>query len=204
MLLAKNEGAAPALWTIGGALMFGPSNATHWAACAIFAAAALWLAVIGIIWFRQPQTPRDWTLWLRVVGLVGAVLVVSPILIYFAWPVEAQNAQPGGVSGNCNVFGSNNFTCNTLSFAPPRAIFTSDLGRDLLAHMPDKKKTVILKTIGNAADQKIGSDVRDFLQSNGYSVQHDMVTTLTPPPEHPFTFFDSPDAYKITVAPSAH
>jgi hypothetical protein len=192
----------PALWTLAGALMFGPSDATHWAACATFAVAGLWLGVMGVIWFST-HNARDWTVWARAAGLAVVVLIATPMLIYFAWPVSAQNIPPGGVSGNCNNFGNNNFNCNTLNIAPPRAIFTSDLGRDLLAHMPDKNKKTVLTTVGNAADQKIGEDVSSFLQSNGFNVVHDRAGMMAPPPDHPFTFMDTPGAYVITVAPSA-
>ncbi len=52
---------------------------------------------------------RDWTVWVRAIGAGAIIIVVTPLLIYFAWPAGAQ-VPPGGVNGNCNNFGNNNFT----------------------------------------------------------------------------------------------
>jgi len=136
------------------------------------------------------------------VAIVVFVFVFTPMMIYFAWPAVAQ-APPAGVSGNCNNFGNNNFNCNTLNIAPSRATFSDELGAQLLAHMPEKK-SVSLKTVGSAADQKVGDTTQKFLEDHGFAVQRTTIGTLSPPPDHPFTFFDTPNAYSIVVAPSAH
>jgi hypothetical protein len=192
--------AVPLLCSIGGALMFGPSAATHWAACAAFLSSGIWIGVMGMMWFRQAQT-RDW-MWMA--AIVAYVFVFTPMMIYFAWPAVAQAPPPGGVSGNCNNFGNNNFNCNTLNLSPPRATFSDELGAQLLAHMPEKKKSVALQTVGGTADQKVGDAFQKFLEDHGFAVQRAKIGVRVPPPDHPFTFSDTQNAYSIVVAPSAH
>ncbi len=192
----------PALWSIGGALMFGPSDTTHWAACAIFFAAALWLVVMGMIWFGN-QSTRDWTVWLRAAGLVVIILIATPIMIYFAWPVGAQSIPPGGVNGNCNNFGNNNFNCNTL-IAPHRVPFTNEIGQELLGHMTNKGKPIALEAIGSPSDWRIADEIQEFLRRNGYTVNRSSAGTVVPQPEQPFSLYDGPTEYQIIVAPSAH
>jgi hypothetical protein len=86
---------------------------------------------------------------------------------------------------------------------PPRAGFTDEIGSQLLAQMPERKKIIILNTMGGPDDQRIGREVQDFLQKNGYQVQRFRSNASVPTPEHPFTFLDNPDSYSVTVAPSA-
>jgi hypothetical protein len=130
----------------------------------------------------------------------GILLLGAAIVMAFLPDGKAQS--PPSVSGNCNNFGNNNFNCNTLNIVPPRTLFTNELGRDLLAHMPTKKP-VSLKTVGASADQKIGDDVQEFLQKNGYTVNRMSIGMIAPPPDHPFSFLDTINEYIITVAPSA-
>ena len=52
----------------------------------------------------------------QAVGIAVYVLAVTPLMIYFAWPMAS--AQPA-VNGNCNNFGNNNINCSSLSFTPP-------------------------------------------------------------------------------------
>jgi hypothetical protein len=131
---------------------------------------------------------------------VGLVLLAVAGIIAF---LPDGNAQ-GGVTfnGNCNNYGNNNFNCNTI-VAPSRAEFSSRLGADLLSHMPTKKK-VRLMTVGGGEDQKVGDDFQRFLEGSGYPIERITIGMLAPPPNHPFTFNDTPDAYVITIAPSAH
>ena len=70
--------------------------------------------------------------------------------------------------------------------------------------MPMKTKTVELKSVGGVKDQKVGDDVEHFLRDDGYSVQRTSIGMLVPPPNHPFSFDETRDAYVITVAPSVH
>jgi hypothetical protein len=52
--------------------------------------------------------------WFKAIGIGVFVFLFTPAMIYFAWPAGAK-IPPRGVSGNCNVFDNNNFTCNTLN-----------------------------------------------------------------------------------------
>ena len=98
--------------------MFGPSDATHWAACGAFLVSAIWIGVTGMLWLFR--TERDgWPFWIKTIGIGVFVFLFTPTMIYFAWPAGAQ-VPPGGVSGNCNNFGNNNFNCNTLNLGPVR------------------------------------------------------------------------------------
>jgi len=126
-------------------------------------------------------------------------------MIYLAWPAIAQTAPPS-ISGNCNNYGNNNFNCNTLNVAPPRALFSEEIGNQMLTHMPDKGKSIWLTTVGNAPDQKIGETVYTFLRNHGYNnVKRDIVVGgLAPAPDHPFSFEDTPGQYTIIVSPEAH
>ena len=40
--------------------------------------------------------------------------------------------------------------------------------------------------------------------NDGYPVQRTSIGMLVPPPNHPFSFNETPTSYVITVAPSAH
>lgn len=62
-------------------------------------------------------TKRDLSVWLRAIGAAAIVFIVTPVLVYLAWPAAAQ-APPSGVNGNCNVFGNNNTNCNTFNIVP--------------------------------------------------------------------------------------
>ena len=72
-----------------------------------------------------------------------------------------------------------------------------------MQQMPEKRKVVILNTMGGPADQKTGKEVQEFLQKNGYEVQRFRSNVLVPKPERAFTFLDNVDSYIVTVAPSA-
>ena len=72
----------------------------------------------GWFWLRRTQN-WDWTIYLRALGLGITIFILTPTMIWFAWPVSAQTP-PAGVSGNCNNFGNNNFNCNTLNVEPNR------------------------------------------------------------------------------------
>jgi hypothetical protein len=113
--------AVPLIFTAGAALMFGPSIASHWAACAAFLLAAVWMGMTGIMWFLK-QRNRDFVTLAKMAGILAFSIIICPVMIYFAWPVSAQ-IPPGGVNGNCNNFGNNNTNCNTFNLGPvPRRI----------------------------------------------------------------------------------
>jgi hypothetical protein len=116
----------------------------------------------------------------------------SPPTTIYQGPGSAYSyGQQGGV------------TAGTINIAPSRSLFTPELGKDLLSHMPTKKP-VALQTVGGMADQSVGDEVQKFLQDNGYTVQRMSAGIMAPPPDRPFSFMDTPDKYVVTVAPSAH
>jgi hypothetical protein len=107
---------------------------------------------------------------------------------------SAQNitsyGQQGGITGIVNI-------------GPQRLVFSSELGSELLARMPRKKK-VNITSVGGVADQAVAIDIQNFLQQNGYEVSRISVGMLLPPPDHKISLGDSPDGYVLTIAPSAN
>jgi hypothetical protein len=135
--------AVALIFTAGTGLMFGPSTATHWAACAAFLIAASWMGVTGAMWFLK-QRNRDWVTWTKAAGILAFTLIICPIMIYFAWPVSAQ-VPPGGVNGNCNNFGNNNTNCNTFNLGPvPRRIPNKQVA-DISAALQNSKPSGIIE-----------------------------------------------------------
>lgn len=105
------------------------------------------------------------------------------------------------IVGNCNAIGNNNTITCTFD---GRADFSDDLGKALIAKMPDKSKPVSLATVGSQKDQAVGSKVEKFLQDNGYVVRRSTIGMLSPPPDNPFTLQIGGEQYSLIVAPSAH
>ena len=187
------------LFAVGTGLMFGPTEVTHWVGCIAFLLAAILMGVTGVMWFwKQPD--RDLATWMKAAGIAAFTLILCPAMIYFAWPVNAQVPQ-GGVRGNCNNFGNNNFNCNVIN--PGRTEFSQEIGDQLLVHMTEKKP-VELRTVGNALNQAVGDQIQQFLGAHGFMVNRAHIGVIVPPPDQPFTFMDSTNSYIITVAPSAH
>jgi hypothetical protein len=83
--------------------------------------------------------------------------------------------------------------------APMR--FTGTLGDQLIQHMPDKKRLLLLDTIGADLDQSIGMQVEKFLFAHGYKPQRRKVLMRMPPPDYPLTLKVSRTQYTVTVAP---
>jgi hypothetical protein len=154
--------------------------------------------IFGVLLIAFPDINRKFA-W---AGLALGVLLLGTAAGIAFFP-DGNAQQPPTVSGNCNNFGNNNFNCNTLNVAPPRATFSEQLGAQLLAHMSEKKPAS-LKTVGSMADQKVGDEVEKFLEDHGFTVKRMRIGTLSPPPDHPFSFSDAQDGYVIIVAPSAH
>ena len=132
---------------------------------------------------------------------LGMLLLIAAGVVAFLPDSSAQSGPT--FNGNCNNYGNYNFNCNTI-ITPQRAEFNSQLGDDLLSHMPSKMKKVRLITVGGDEDQRVGGDFQRFLEGRGYQVERMSFGMLVPPPNHPFSFNDTPDAYEVTIAPSAH
>jgi hypothetical protein len=111
--------AVPIVFTVGLGLMFAPYPSAHVVSCVAFAIAALWAAVGGIMWARSV---KEWAAQqaAQAAGIAAFVLLVTPLMIWLAWPAANAQPAPPSVNGNCNNFGNNNFNCNTLNFGPPR------------------------------------------------------------------------------------
>jgi hypothetical protein len=97
------------------ALMFAPYHSAQLVGCFAFIIAAVRAGWMGVMWARKVT---QWTFerLAQAVGIAVYVLAVTPLMIYFAWPMAS--ARPA-VNGNCNNFGNNNINCSSLSFTPP-------------------------------------------------------------------------------------
>lgn len=191
----------PAALALGGALMADLSSVAHLGACLSFIVAAIWLAVVGAMWLHK-KDHWDWTVRLRAAGIAVYVILLTPFLVWVAWPTSAQT--PPSVKGNCNNFGNNNFNCNTFNLAPRKMQFTDEVKSQLLSSLP-KGRPGIVKIVGAAQEEhQIGHQILDFLLANGYDVKlGDEVGAVMPAPEHPLTFLEPPgeNSWILIVAP---
>jgi hypothetical protein len=172
-LWAITAAVVPAVLTIGLGVMVLTGYQRGARLCFLFA--GLWTGVIGFMWLIHTPAP----LMYRVIAGVGigvVVFVITPLLIRAAWPPDAQAQQmtaPPVVNqgpGSAFSYGQQGgVTAGTINVAPPRAAFTEDLGKQLLALMADEKKLVQLDTVGNTTDQSVGDDVEIFLKRNGFN-----------------------------------
>jgi hypothetical protein len=139
-------------------------------------------------------------------GLVLGILLMGAATGVVLLPDGNAESPPAVNQGPGSAYSygqQGGITAGTVNVAPSRAVFTSQLGKDLLTDMP-AKKLVVLRTVGGAADQKVGDDVQNFLEHNGYTVRRELIGTLTPTPDHPFSFAENPNEYIVTVASSVH
>ena len=106
--------------SLGAGLMTMADTSAHIGACLAFLLSGIALIGTGAAWWwRHPE--RDWTVHMRAIGLTAAVLITTPIMMWFAWPIASAQTigAPPSVSGNCNNFGNNNTNCNTFNLGPP-------------------------------------------------------------------------------------
>ena len=112
---------------------------------------------------KIPKKIKWISLWL------GVFLLVVAAVIFFLPDGEAQ--QPPAVNqgpGSAYSYGQQGgITAGTLNIAPSRWAFSDQLGNQLLADMP-MKKPVFMTSVGGIADQKVATDIQNFLQNNGY------------------------------------
>lgn len=170
-----------ALWSIGGSLMSGTPSA-HEGAIIAFVLAALWLGGITTMWFRN-IAERDWTVWLRAIGVLAIVSVVTPLLIYLALPTSAQVA-PSGVGGNCNNFGNNNFNCNTFNLGPskpaPRHL-TVGQAAHIKRSLDGKRLSVLVINAGGDGARRYASEIKSAFAADGQKVLGFSIENATPP-----------------------
>jgi hypothetical protein len=135
----------------------------------------------------------------------GVLLLGAAGGIAFFPDGEAQTPTVNQGPGSAYSYGQQGgITAGTINIGPGRLAFSDQLGRELLAHMPTKKK-VRLTSIGPTnADQAVGTEIQNFLQQNGYDVERSIIGMSMPAPDRPISFQELPDAYVLTVAPSAH
>lgn len=165
----------------------------------------------------RPSRTRTALPYRLVAGLAfGAVVLVAvPVMLRLAWApannmplVSETPPRSSAIASHApdmaySAEQKSTITNVTANLGPLSTGFTEDLRSKLLAKMPQKKKIVVLNTIGGPADQRTGKEIQDFLQQNGYEVQRFRSNVSIPSPERPFTLLDSPDSYILTVAPGA-
>lgn len=120
--------------------------------------------------------------------LLGLCLLVPPL----------AHAQRSG-EFNGNISNNDCTACNA-----DRAMFTNEIGYQLVAHMPDRKKQVIVTIVGDHRDQAIGDRVVKFLTEQGYQVMdRRLIRALEPVPHRPFSVTEDTAGYDVLVAPEA-
>lgn len=93
---------------------------------------------------------------------------------------------------------------NTVICDPSDGAFTEALGGELLAQMPDRKKPVVLRTVGGSLNQATGTDVERFLLNHGYEVRRSRIDTLSRVSDDPYTLNIGEAQYQLTVDPLEH
>ena len=127
--------------------------------------------------------------------VVACAMIVVPLFAH------AQVSVGGDVNANGSCFAMGNG--NNVNCGPTRVGLSDEIAAKLLSAMPDKTKTVALSTVGNTADQVIGTQTEAFLVKHGYNVSRTVIGQVSPPPDRPFTLQMNGNQYRLMVAPSA-
>ena len=139
-----------------------------------------------------------------IVALLGAAAAAATIYQAVISPLSAQPTQPSlsGASGNFN-FNQQGGTVNQtyVNQAPPKLKFTEALGAEVVAKLP-RDKPIRVAAVGSKADQAVGVEFANFLQSRGYTVTLALIGIMGPPPDHPLTW--DADASQLIVAPGVN
>ncbi len=195
-----------------GTLMWTERNVVGAWAC--FMASFFPMVIATLVWAPMAND----SIWrISISGTIGAI--VGSIVLIGITEIIHGRAQAGSSLSNQPIreipltekFAQNvtsygqqgGITAGTVNIGPQRLAFSPDLGNELLAKMSNKKK-VIIRSIGGYADQAVASEIKDFLQRNGYEVTLTPIGMLMPPPDHKISLGESPDGYVLTVAPSAN
>lgn len=144
----------------------------------------------------SPSALQIYMLW----GVVALLVAVGLYLLFWARD-KAEASSPVGDTYNNH---GNNFghIGPVNNFGNQRLVFSEELGRQLLAHLPERRP-IELMSVGSQADQKIADQVQQFLTDNGYSVSRMAIGVMAPPPDHKISVSPSGSTYVVTVAPSA-
>ena len=179
-------------------------KASQWSSIAFFS-----LGVCALLW----AVKGDGTMVQKnfMLGVIGAAFGASTfIFIGYALgdsPIPPDKTNPENtmadkVTQNVTSYNQQGgITAGTVSVAPQRLVFSPEVGAQLLAAMPVKKK-VNLTSIGGGADQAVGDQVESFLVANGYKVDRTITGVQAPPPDHKVSFGETADAYILVLAPS--
>ena len=130
--------------------------------------------------------------------LTIVILFITPLMVWFAWPAQAQ--QPPSINGSCNAIGNNNSNCTTNNYGPQKLAFGSALTSWLLANV-SKDKPLSVEGIGSDSDFDVAVKVFNFLQQNGYLVTINRTGIKSPPPSQQLMW--DPRERTLIIAPSA-
>ncbi|MGA7384321.1 MAG: hypothetical protein WBW81_06410 [Methylocella sp.] len=140
----------------------------------------------------------------RVGFIFGLLLLGGAATIAFVPGGNAQSIPAQQSAQNVTSYGQQGgITAGIVNIGPQRLAFSSQLGSELLAKMPSKKK-VIISSVGGEADQSVATEIQKFLQQNGYVVTRESIGMLVPPPDHKISLGEGPKEYDLIVAPSAN
>src|SRR5229473_2433380 len=103
-------------------LSFSPPDFLLARTCFILAAVVL--MGITTVWLWKIWPPNNKVqIAGAIVSYLLAIVWLNGSMIYVSHRQAEAQTPPGGVRGNCNVFGNNNINCSTFNLAPlPRAI----------------------------------------------------------------------------------
>jgi len=92
-------------------------------------------------------------------------------------------------------------TVRTINIGQGHADFNDQIKAEILQKIPTGE--VLLQTAGGAAEQKIGTQVQEFLVRNGYDVERMKIGVISPPPDQAFSARIMDNRTIFVVAPSA-
>jgi hypothetical protein len=135
-------------------------------------------------------------------GAAGAVALFSD--------GEAQTPTVNQAPGSAYSYGQQGgITAGTINIGPGRLAFSSQLGEQLLEHMPNRTKKIEMQVVGGKSDQAVGDDIYKYLLQSGYQ-QVDrgppisMLMDVQGAPDGPIYVMEDPIKYVLVVKPSAH
>jgi hypothetical protein len=80
-----------------------------------------------------------YTEWTWAAGTIIFVIVLMPLMIWFAWPIASAAQATSSVNGNCNNVGNNNINCNTLNIGPAQRRLPDDVVRKITSSLASQK-----------------------------------------------------------------
>lgn len=186
-----------------------------------YAGGLLPLASVVLFWASMGDQPVN--IQRSILFIIGAVIGGCGLLAFGEWirptPIASsldastptssnhsnkETPMSDKFTQNVTSYGQRGgITAGTVNFGPQRLVFSTELGNELLAKMPTKKK-VFMKSVGGNADQEVAAQIQNFLQRNGYEISWTRIGMLVPPPDHKISLNEDGDSYFLIVAPSAN